>query len=81
MGSKIHNINKKSPIEKNMDEKNAKRFRNIDANSSYDSSLKNQTKMVDFVTLEPINVTDIVLKCNLVMFVLLIRYFPQEIYA
>ena len=45
-GSKIHNINKKSPIEKNMDSKKnyTKDLEKIDADSSYNSSLKKNKK-------------------------------------
>ena len=45
-GSKIHNINKKSPIEKKMDLKNkyAKDLEKIDSDSSYNSSLKKNKK-------------------------------------
>ncbi len=45
-GSKIHNIDKKSPIEKNMDTKKnyTKDLEKIDADSSYNSSLKKNKK-------------------------------------
>ena len=45
-GSKIHNINKKSPIEKKMDSKNkyAKDLEKIDSDSSYNSSFKKNKK-------------------------------------